>query len=612
MHKYVRASNGQGCSAATIEEKEQEEEPQAKKARYGQSNVWNFFNKSSDGKTAKCLKCGKIYQTSGNTTNMAGHLKRVHPTLTVSELPKASGHMAAYLDKKYEASSKRKRDLDSALLNFICSDLRPFYIVENEGFKQFVNALDPRYELPSRSTLLSTCYNNLFMNMRMKLKSILQEVEYCAVTTDCWTSRANEAYLTVTCHFIDPEFKLRTAVLSTSKLQNEKNHSAENIANSLCAVLIEWEVMDKVAAIVTDSARTMIKACEILQKRHVPCFAHVINLIVQQCLNQEKIKVIMGKCKSIVGFFKKSTVAYAKFKEAQNTEKPYSLKQECPTRWNSAFHMIERILKTNDAISSVLLSTPKGLAPFSADEILILKDIKILLQPFECATLQTSSRTLVTVSLIIPITCGLLHNLQLLKNDLKTVEGRESCNCLLEGISSRLLQYEIRNVPRVATLLDPRFKKEAFHSPFNITEAQKLLENELSFFNAQKSRPCDEPRLPTSTSTSQTSLFQFLEKNKSLKHKTNTVDSILSIRQYFNLDNLESNSNPLDYWKISSDKSFQHCCKKYFCVPATSTESERIFSKAGIVVSEKRSSLQFKHVDMLLFINRNKWISEQQ
>ncbi|XP_023037026.1 uncharacterized protein LOC111519613 [Drosophila willistoni] len=96
MKKYLRASNGQGecvgCSAATIEEKQQEEKTQAKKAQYGQSN----------GKTAKCLICGKIDQTSGNTTNMAGHLNRVHPTLTVSELPKSSGHMAAYLDKKYE------------------------------------------------------------------------------------------------------------------------------------------------------------------------------------------------------------------------------------------------------------------------------------------------------------------------------------------------------------------------------------------------------------------------------------------------------------------------------------------------------------------------------
>ncbi|XP_030386796.1 uncharacterized protein LOC115633472 isoform X2 [Scaptodrosophila lebanonensis] len=61
--------------------------------------------------------------------------------------------------------------------------------------------------------------------------------------------------------------------------------------------------------------------------------------------------------------------------------------------------------------------------------------------------------------------------------------------------------------------------------------------------------------------------------------------------------------------RISNDKSLKACICKYLCVPATSTESERMFSKAGLIVSEKRSSLKSKNVDMLIFINKNEWIS---
>ncbi|XP_039485139.1 uncharacterized protein LOC120447670 isoform X2 [Drosophila santomea] len=55
-----------------------------KRKKYGTSCVWNYFDKSADGKTAKCIKCGKTYQTSGNTTNLSCHLKRIHPNFTIS------------------------------------------------------------------------------------------------------------------------------------------------------------------------------------------------------------------------------------------------------------------------------------------------------------------------------------------------------------------------------------------------------------------------------------------------------------------------------------------------------------------------------------------------
>ncbi|XP_023037198.1 uncharacterized protein LOC111519648 [Drosophila willistoni] len=102
-------------------------------------------------------------------------------------------------------------------------------------------------------------------------------------------------------------------------------------------------------------------------------------------------------------------------------------------------------------------------------------------------------------------------------------------------------------------------------------------------------------------------LFDFLQKKKSEKIGSSRVDSILGLKQYFNMENIDPNTSPLDYWKISTDNVFKRCVKK-FCVPATSTESEQMFSKAGHVVNEKRSCLKSQQVDMLLFINKNDWI----
>lgn len=236
---------------------------------------------------------------------------------------------------------------------------------------------------------------------------ILNEIEHCAITTDCCTSRSNEGYLTVTCHFITEDFCLHNAVLSTQKLLTATNHNAENISKSLQSVLDEWGVMTKVTSIVTDNDSTMIKACDLLQKKHLPCFAQTMNLVAQDCLAQSNIKEILAKFKKIVTYFKSNTVAYEKFKAAQGRANPYSLLQEVPTRWNSALKMIERILVTNAWISNILLATPKAPPPLTADDIAILNDIKELLTPFETATTQTSSSSNVTISLIILITCGL-------------------------------------------------------------------------------------------------------------------------------------------------------------------------------------------------------------
>lgn len=44
---------------------------------------------------------------------------------------------------------------------------------------------------------------------------------------------------------------------------------------------------------------------------------------------------------------------------------------------------------------------------------------------------------------------------------------------------------------------------------------------------------------------------------------------------------------------------------KYLCVPATSCESERAFSKAGQIISDRRTRLKADVVDKLMFINKN-------
>jgi len=44
---------------------------------------------------------------------------------------------------------------------------------------------------------------------------------------------------------------------------------------------------------------------------------------------------------------------------------------------------------------------------------------------------------------------------------------------------------------------------------------------------------------------------------------------------------------------------------KYLIIPATSVPSERIFSKAGQILSARRNRLLPKNLDTLVFLNKN-------
>ena len=76
---------------------------------------------------------------------------------------------------------------------------------------------------------------------------------------------------------------------------------------------------------------------------------------------------------------------------------------------------------------------------------------------------------------------------------------------------------------------------------------------------------------------------------------------------YLKLTPLKSSDNCLEWWSHNSLQfpNLAKLAKKYLCVPATSVPAEQIFSIAGEVVNNKRSSLKPENVDMLVFLNKN-------
>jgi len=73
-------------------------------------------------------------------------------------------------------------------------------------------------------------------------------------------------------------------------------------------------------------------------------------------------------------------------------------------------------------------------------------------------------------------------------------------------------------------------------------------------------------------------------------------------------DNKEDVINNILIWWKENEKKFPHLAelaKKYLCIGATSVSCERVFSRAGWIVSKRRSCLSDKNVSTLTFISQN-------
>ena len=121
-------------------------------------------------------------------------------------------------------------------------DMLPISI-EGEGFCELINYREPEYQKPARRTVTSKIEKHYEERSRA-LKEQLTTVGNVALTTDCWTALTTESYITITFHYIDKDWQIKSAVLLTQHLSDR--HTAENLAEKLNSAVQTWGVSPQV------------------------------------------------------------------------------------------------------------------------------------------------------------------------------------------------------------------------------------------------------------------------------------------------------------------------------------------------------------------------------
>ena len=113
-----------------------------------------------------------------------------------------------------------------------------------------------------------------------RVKMEVQQAVAVSITADMWTSVNMEAYLALTCHYINENMQLCTSVLGVQHFR--QSHTADNLAQGKRGMMNDWAITNKVKCLVTDAAPNMVASTKHLHIRHSVCTAHTLNVIVKK------------------------------------------------------------------------------------------------------------------------------------------------------------------------------------------------------------------------------------------------------------------------------------------------------------------------------------------
>lgn len=202
----------------------------------------------------------------------------------------------------------------------------------------------------------------------------------------------------------------------------DQSHTAAYISTIILEICCQWNIeINKVLVIVTDNGENMVKAAKDTfgRAKHLPCFAHTINLLAYDVLgthkvngitvdNVEGIPALLSKVRKIITFFKKSVNASDSLRKLQyqrgkSEGSALRLIQDVSTRWNSTYLSLIRFRELSDEIGMTLLKYSDSPNMLTGAELKIVRIICELLAPLYQVTEELSAEKLPTASKVIPL-----------------------------------------------------------------------------------------------------------------------------------------------------------------------------------------------------------------
>ena len=614
------------------------------------SIIWDYFDIYVDDICkAKCKNTGckalvsRGGKTAANftTTNLKNHLKRYHATdfkkfeeaneernkvkrerdeeascSTTSNVKRVYKqlNMTSMVDRMsaWKPDDPRRVRSDYDLAEMVCLDLQPFSIVEDVGFRKFVKGIEPRYTLPSRSRISNNLIPDVYERVKSAVMKQFHGMDYISLTTDIW-SNSDKSLMSLTGHWINKDFTLHQTTLNASSIPG--SHTGEAMHLEFNKMLSDWDLQkEQVHVVLRDNASNAKAAFNLAGVDHQGCFVHTIQLVVHDAIKEQRsVNDMLSISRRIAGKFSHSQLANSNLQKIQKSQglPEHHIIQDVPTRWNSTFYMLERIVSQKLAL--VEFASTYECDSMTANQWKLAQTVLETLRPFEVLTREASAKT-ATQAMVIPSVRMMQRVLQRLEcKGIQTI--RDS---LLESLEKRFSNVEDIQLQAVATFLDPRYKSKFFvkaETEYKVKEwlhdahAEHHGDPEPEPLNEENEENMDDEEVEEAGSADSVSLGamydDFLVESGSDTASTPTLSQ--EIQSYASDVLLKRNQDPLAWWKLNEGRfrKLAKLARRFLSAPASSVPSERLFSEAGGMYTAKRNRLAPQKAEMMLVIRGN-------
>ena len=182
-------------------------------------------------------------------------------------------------------------------------------------------------------------------------------------------------------------------------------------------MLNSWAIeKTRVHVVVRDSTANMVAGIQKAELSAIGCTIHTLQLVIKDCImTQRVVNDILARCRRFVGHFKHFHLAVEHLCSIQKQLNlpDHRLMQDEPTRWDSTYYLLDRLVEQRRAIS--LYDSDFELPDrLSSNDWQLAEKVVSLLEPMQRITKELSARGVV-ISEVMPF-------LEILKTEL----GKES------------------------------------------------------------------------------------------------------------------------------------------------------------------------------------------
>ncbi|XP_068180935.1 zinc finger BED domain-containing protein 4 isoform X2 [Antennarius striatus] len=564
---------------------------------------------------------------------------------------------------KFDRHDPRQVLISEAIAKMIVRDLQPVSIVENQGFRELLQLLEPRYTLERQHYIQTQLLPAYAYQAQLATRQALASTHALSLSLDLWRGLAgtSSGYLGVTCHYLSSDWQIRSALLACLPLTGRS--SGNRVLSDFDEICHSHGVSGRAFRVVADSflatttekqscllgflvsspnkqneedeeeVRNGIRVEEGIRNGHgedgeeiecddsweqglgvcrVDCFSRSLEHCISEGLRAcPQLSSTLAKASC---FYNYITSAVPPEKLTQVFEGPGSITGGSGSTltvvrdWAAQLKVLRRLLDSVEFLEE--MSAPGELV-LCASERAQLKELTDILEPFTEAWdmvhgyAQTDVQTdrHVSISLALPCVLGLRKHL--------CETSTPHCPSLLVGITQAL---ETQLAPILedplyitATTLDPQFKltwssNPDWHRQVLIEELSKTSPaSSPTDLHPQSQTPDATAPSPVSSLTRPCKLFSFIKQRPTSQAKSLEQELAIYLREE------PTDEEALHYWrrKAIDFPLLAQVAKRAFTIPACGTVVESIFTTAGQRLQPDRGHILPKNLETLIYLKAN-------